>query len=533
MAGGSSGNMAGGMGSRVGRSRIQRQLLLSVILVGALGLRLRGFTNPLLDDQAWRQADTGSMGLNMLGKLTQIPEVWIPHLFYDGAVPQKVELEFPFLPYLMACISTFLGWSDQWGRLWAIAFSLAALLGVYDLGRLAFSERTGFIAAGLYAVAPLSVYYGRVVMPEPIAQAFSVWALCLALRWRRSGKQGIPWGAGLSLALAVLAKLPQLMLLPVAFLLAFLPWKKGNLRASGVYMVLSLSLPVLYYSWIHLQSAGPGQFVSGILTQQVVGSGTDWEALRKNLSQGLNPWLFALAIAGGTFLIFKPRRQEKSLRRAFTVWWVVSAGYILSICSRIALDYYLMPVVPLVALLAAYSLDRLEEVPGSVLATVMILLIAYQSWAVLTPKYQWDSRSLEQALWLRRELRPGEALLLSGSPPMTFYYARAAGWRLRPGNSKAVMTAIVTSQADYLVLLPGGEVSPEVEQKIRQAYPEKAPGIFRLTRFAVRARSRTLTVTTDANIRTREGEILWLRRGYVYKRYWHRPESLPGGGRRS
>lgn len=472
--------MAGGMGSRV-----NRYLALWLIILVGLALRLRGLENPLLDNQAWRQADTASIGINMLGLLTRVPEVWVPHLFYDGAVPQKVELEFPFLPYLMAWTATVLGWSDLWGRLWAILFSLAALVGVYDLGRQLFSPRAGLFAAAGYAVTPLAIYYGRVVMPEPVAQTLSIWALSLAWRCRHKKKGVLILGAGLLFSGAVLAKLPQLMLLPVAVLFAFWPWRKGNARFLGIYLLASLIFPVLYYSWVHFQASGLGQFVSGIIANQVVDSAAYWEPLRKNLSQGLNKGLLVLVGIGGVMLLAVPREKEQVVRLAIVTWLLTSAAYLFFVCARIPLDYYLVPILPLVTLLAGYALDRLEGIPGAVLAVVIVSLVAYQSWAVLTPKYEWDPRILQQSLWLRSQLRMGQTLLLSDSPPMTFYYARAPGWRLHGGNEQELVKQIETVPAEFFVLLPGSMLPPDVEAKVRREYPEEAPGIFRLGRSSV------------------------------------------------
>ncbi len=135
-----------------------RRLLLFVILLVALGVRLWGITNPLLDDQAWRQADTASMSSHMLGHLTDIPRVFLPQLNYDGVTPQRVELEFPFLPYLLAWTWTLFGWADIWGRLWSVGLSLVTVLGIYDLGRKMFTDRAGLFAAAIYTIMPLSIY---------------------------------------------------------------------------------------------------------------------------------------------------------------------------------------------------------------------------------------------------------------------------------------------------------------------------------------------------------------------------------------
>ncbi len=96
----------------------------------------------------------------------------VRQLSYDGVTPQIVELEFPFLPYLLAWTWTLFGWADIWGRLWSVFLSLVAVGGVYYLGRELFNVRVGLLAAAIYALMPLSIYYGRVVMPEPMAQAW-------------------------------------------------------------------------------------------------------------------------------------------------------------------------------------------------------------------------------------------------------------------------------------------------------------------------------------------------------------------------
>ncbi|KLU63240.1 hypothetical protein CEB3_c03970 [Peptococcaceae bacterium CEB3] len=460
---------------------VKRAVFFGIVVL-ALGLRLRGIMNPLLDDQAWRQADTASMGLNMLGHLTHIPNVFFPKLFYDGSVPQKVELEFPFLPYLLAWTWTLFGWADIWGRLWAILFSLLALWGLYDLGRSLLGERMALMAAGFYAVTPLAVYYGRVVMPEPVAQAFSVWALALAVRWQRNGQRGFPLGPALGLAGAALAKLPQLMLLPVALTLAFWPRKRakaGFLRALFFYLVVSMVPVMLYYGWVHLGTRGQGQFVSGILTQQVA-SGKNFfpEALRVNIYNGFTRVLLTAALLGVCLLPWQPA----AARRPLLIWGGINVLYVAVVCLRIPLDYYLVPLAPWFCLLAAAGLGKIEDTPGNVLAVVVLSLACFNGFRLLTPRYAWNPDYLVQAGWLRKHLQPGQYLLLSDSPPMTLYYTRTPGFRLSTGSLPAAVREVEDSSAAYLVLSPYTRQPPAFRAEIRRLYPEVGPGIFRLGR---------------------------------------------------
>lgn len=454
------------------------KLVLGAILVVALVFRLKGIENPLLDDQAWRQADTASMALNMLGRLSDIPAVFFPYLNYDGRVPQRVELEFPFLPYLLAVTWSILGWADIWGRFWAVGFSLLAVWGIYDLSRQIFSERAGLIAAGIYAVLPLSVYYGRVVMPEPITQAFSIWALSLIQR-KRGREQVLAFlGPALLMAAAILAKLPQLMLFPVAILLGFWPFNHKKVAGLFFYTLVALLPPMVYYIGVHIGVAADSQFVSGILSQQVAhNSVLDWETLFHHLRGGVSVGIPFLAVVGAARVFFLERSPA---RIALSVWLGISLLYITVVCVRISLDYYLLPVVPLISLLSGAALDMLDRVPGTIAGIIVISLVIYYSTWIIQPKYIWDARYLTQAVWLRENTLPNSVLVLSDGPPMTFYYAQRVGFRLIHSDDRQAFQDLGKIPGNFLVVLPKTAREESFLQQVRQSYPEVGPGVFRL-----------------------------------------------------
>jgi len=460
------------MGRRV------RGLLLFVILLIALGLRLKGITNPLLDDQAWRQADTASMAFHMLGRLTDLPRVFLPQLSYDGVIPQSVELEFPFLPYLLAWTWTLFGWADIWGRLWSIALSLLTIGGVYSLGRSMFTDRVGLTAAAIYAIMPLSIYYGRVVMPEPMAQAWSIWALAMILQWRNSSEDKGVWKIGLLMAGAILAKLPQLMLFPIALLLGFFPMNHKRLGQLIRFSLVVLIPPMVYYLWVHFSVPPISQFVSGIMAGNMTNSSNlNWSLLGDNLQRGFTGSALLLSGVGLGRLIYTPSPG----RIALLAWGGIGVLYVGVVCVRIPLDYYLVPILPLVALLSAYALDWIDCLPRTVLVILFLVLINRESYDYLTPKYHWNEEYLIQARWIKDQTPATSILVLSDPPPMTFYYANRVGFRLITLDDDALPSIILDKfPGDYFVQLPQSAHEELFWEKVRASYPEVGPGVFDL-----------------------------------------------------
>jgi len=459
---------------------IRRLLLLAILLV-ALGARLRGITSPLLDDQAWRQADTASMAIHMLGRLTDIPGVFLPQLNYDGVTPQSVELEFPFLPYLLAWTWTLFGWADIWGRLWSVVLSLITVGGIYYLGRQMFTDRVGLFAATIYALMPLSIYYGRVAMPEPMAQAWSIWALAMIWRWRNLPQDKGVWEIGLLMAGAILAKLPQLMLFPVALLFGFYPWHHKKVGQLVRFSLIVLIPPMVYYLWVHFNVAPPSQFVAGIMAGNMAEtSNLNWKALGHNLQQGLTGSVLFLSGLGLGRLIV----QRSPARIALLSWGGIGVLYMAVVCVRIPLDYYLVPILPLAALLSAYALDGLDFLPGTVIVILFLVLINRESYAAetyLTPKYHWNEEFLSQAHWIKQHTPTSSILVLSDQPPMTFYYADRVGFRLTVIDEEDNPSEILHQYpGDFLVQLPQSAPKEPFWEKVRASYPEIGPGVFDL-----------------------------------------------------
>src|SRR5579864_550833 len=183
--------------------------LLLVVILG-LALRLYEVRNPILDHPGWRQGDEAAIARNFYELQNNI---FYPQTDYDGPPPNYVELELQIVPYLAAQGYRVFGVHEVFGRLLAIAFSVATIPILYLLGAQLFGPRAGLFAALLFAIAPGAVYYGRAIIPESDMLFFSCLALLFWWRWLRTWRRADLAIAVVLAALAWLAKPPALVLL--------------------------------------------------------------------------------------------------------------------------------------------------------------------------------------------------------------------------------------------------------------------------------------------------------------------------------
>jgi 4-amino-4-deoxy-L-arabinose transferase-like glycosyltransferase len=223
----------------VARRWLAPHIPLALILVLAATLRLLYIDAPLLDAHRWRQVDTAFMarafhesGIN----------VFKPEVNWGGA-HGYVESEFPLLPAIVALLYDVFGPDETWGRVVVAAFSLGAVGLTYLLARMLLGQSAGLAAGMLMAVSPSAVFYGRAFMPDTLMIFFSLGALVAFIQYDERRGAGALVAGSLSLALAILVKLPGVLILaPVACAV----WKSHGRRAiRDPRLLAALILPVI------------------------------------------------------------------------------------------------------------------------------------------------------------------------------------------------------------------------------------------------------------------------------------------------
>ena len=477
--------------------------ILGLLLVG-LVLRLIGLDEPIVDQQAWRQADTAAMARNFFEEGLQLFQ---PRVDWRGTTSGVVETNFPLYPWLVACLYTVAGQAwEGWARLLAAAFSTLTALPLYGLARRlqADPEATPSwprCAAALYLILPLSWFFGRAIMPEALMVLLSVTALWSLQRWLEAPSPAGFLLAAASAGLCFAVKVPTLYLGFPLVALAVQRHGAGFLRRPSLwlYLVLVLLPPVLWHrhaldlfeetglTFGIFGSSGYDKWDHALLL-----SGAFWGTLGGRFLEYVWTPAGALLVLAGVIGLWPPAGDAGRRRLYLYAWLGGLIAYVLLVPEgNRKLHYYQIPFVPVGALFAGAPLAallgsgdlggrrsawlaRLSGMPRRLLAAG--LLVAVVAGSVHAVRHYYRPTVRDYYLTCRAGARalasklPADALLLVGDlddnagaafraqSPTLLYYAHRKGWQITPDEfSGARLDSFAARGADFFVV-PGGFV---------------------------------------------------------------------------
>lgn len=461
-----------------------------------LGLRLIWIDQPLVDSQAWRQADTAAIARSFYAEGYDLLH---PRVEWRGNTPGYVESEFPLYPFAVALVYSLLGGVQEWvGRLISALASVAAGVLLYGLGiRLYGPGWPPRLAALLFFLSPYNVYFGRAFMPEATMLFFSVGALLAFADWAESGGRALFFAAVVAAALAFLVKIPTLYLGFPLVALAWARWGWGFLRRPVLWLFLVLVIlpPVLWYTHAHRLFEQTG-LTFGIWNRYGYdkwagsGAGLDyWLLMAQRLGHGVfTPVGLVLAAIG----LSCHRRGDRS-EMAVIAWLGGLLLYLVLVPEgNRRLEYYQLPLVAPGMLLAGKALGGLlcprvvagcwwdqasrRLRPRYRAALAGALVIAVGAWGVAAAEslYRPGNGLYEYYLSCHRAGQllsaslPVEALLVAGDvdenagapfraqSPTLLYYCNRKGWQVTPDELRpALLDSLAGLGADYLLVAGG------------------------------------------------------------------------------
>ncbi|MBV8083023.1 MAG: glycosyltransferase family 39 protein [Candidatus Eremiobacteraeota bacterium] len=431
-------------------------LALGLIVLLGCALRLIHIRDPILDHPGWRQGDQAAIARNF----AQLQDnIFYPQVDYDGPPPNYIELELQIAPFTAAQLYRAFGVHPVIGRTIVMLFSLGTIVLLYFLGAELLSPRAGLIAALLFAIAPGAVYYGRTLTPDSVMVFFMTGTLLFWWRWcmrRAPADFAVAFCFG---ALAWLAKPPALLILVplIAVPLVQRGWRAFADWSLYVFIAGTLLPFALYFH--HVQAIAEWHWFSGITQKHVLptlraelsSASAFFAGVRSTLallpmlsSTILGPVLFGLALGGSLVIGYALRMQTlerpRELGWLLIAWTAVLCAYAFVVVNVERVDYYLLPWLPLAALVAGLAIDvlaqRLAAKPLSWWAcaavAAAIFITAYSNMLEIRPYYAWSARVYSWATRLDAALAPGSIVVMGHYGPDVLYLIDRKGWEEDP-----------------------------------------------------------------------------------------------------
>lgn len=366
----------------------QTNFLLGLILFLALFLRLYRLDNPLADWHAFRQVDTASVTREYV-KAQKI-DLLRPKYHDLSNIQSGMDnlegyrmVEFPFVNALLALILR------QWpvldlviiSRLASILISLGTIAVLFQFIKEISGSKIALLTALLYAILPYSIFYSRVILPEPyflFFSTFSLWQFYLFAQNKKFNHYGL---ALISLALAALLKPFVVFLAPVYLLIIWQFRQHGLWRDFRVYLfpILAFTPMLLWREWIK-------NFPQGI-------PASDW--LFNGNGIRLTPawwrWIFYerlsklfLGYFGLIFVFSNLFRRGKDFY-LYAAWWLgIMLYFVIIATGNVQHDYYQNLALPILVISMARGAlifyEKFRTKVGLSITLSILTLSLYFAW---------------------------------------------------------------------------------------------------------------------------------------------------------
>lgn len=455
------------------------QAVTVIIFIGLILLRLPGMDNSPAEYHSWRQSDTEAIARNFSRNTFNI---FYPQLNYDGPLPNYVQLEFQITTFLIAILYRLWGHYYYLARLVPLLFFCGSAYFLYLIGKRIAGKLTGWLALAAYGLFPFCIYFSRAIMPESAALFFMTGGMYYFLVWqdRENSKRAMLLSAVFT-ALAISQKIPAIYIgLPMACLL----FKTQGMQAlknpsAWAYLLVALLPPFLYFFWLHY--VAESAFVSGIAARLLFSAWNQKDFPSSGvrfLIQGLPRAYTApgLGLAAGGLLLH--RSAHAWLLRS---WALGAALEIFFIAAAIQLDYYLLLAAPIIALLAAVSLEHLVKNSfGRVIIIGLLILLAMTAWQETGLSFREEEIILQRAKVLQENTLPSHLLVIGVYNPELLNLSDRFGWRANifyPQDKKRELGFFVENRASYFVTVNGqieGDWDGSYLRLLQENYPRRA-----------------------------------------------------------
>lgn len=424
-------------------TKIQK-FLISLVILLALILRLYKIDNPIADWHSFRQADTASVTQEWVkNSLNFLVPTYHDHSNIQSGKDNPNGYRMVEMPiynlahYWLYQLFPGLG-VDKSGRLTSVLFSIISIYTVFLIVKRLSGFLTGLFASLFMTVLPFSIYYSRVILPEPLAIMALLLSFYYILKANDDQKNHYLWLllSSLLLSVSILVKPYSIFFtLPhIAIYLRLIVQQKLSPLSALAYIAISLTP---FVGWrLHI-----AQYPTGI-------PASDW--LLNSSGIRFRPawfrWLFGerlgkliLGVWGTGFLMLGLISKPKKEGLTYWLWFLGILIYFSVIAGgNVQHDYYQSLIIPFLAVILAKGLtlvlnlskDTYSRWLTILMAIVMFVGMIAMSWYDIKGYYQINNYPIVTAGIAVDSLVEKDALVIApyNGDTAFLYQTRRSGW---------------------------------------------------------------------------------------------------------
>lgn len=378
---------------------------------------------PLETAHNWRQATVNMVARNFLENDANL---LFPRVDMAGELSGICGMEFPLLNYLIYLVSLVFGYNHWYGRLINLTISSLGLWYFFKYLKSYFSERFAF-SASIILMFSLFYYYSRKIMPD----TFSIALIFIGIYLVKEFIQKRNWWRFLAffilITLGLLSKLPAIAALVFLWPVFFEADNSQKILITSALVISGNIAGVWYFYWVPFLDTTYGYhhfFMGESFLWTLNFLSENWtKTLHLFYEKAIGFSGFAAFLAGIFFA-----RKNKSLLILSLISVPIFIGFLLKSADKFTNhEYYIIPFIPIMALIAAEAVSRLPK-------KVWIIALITVSTEGVTRK--WSDQFIRNdagLLSIESEIAPFVAptdliAINSGEFPTPMYFAHRKGW---------------------------------------------------------------------------------------------------------
>ncbi|MBI1265911.1 MAG: hypothetical protein GC193_00630 [Cryomorphaceae bacterium] len=455
-------------------------IVLLLFLVQSIGL-----TNPPLEiEHNWRQVTGLMVSRNFL---EQGPDLFYPKVDDNQGGSGIIGMEFPLMNYLYYLVASVFGYSHWYGRIINAVVTCFGLLAFFHIAKSLFNEKIAQIAL-LMISCSIWFAFGRKMMPDTFALSLTMIGIWSGIRFLKDGKPLQIALYFIFLALGILSKIPAAVVGAFLFIPLFdksiSQQRKWTLAIVGA---LALAPAVWwYFVWnSHLSEKFGYWYNSGQSFSDGMRAITSHPLsfFNRFIFSGFKSYIAFTVCLTGTVLAFRQFFKSKRKYQLFalatailSLLYIIRSGHFF-----IHHDYYMLPLLPFLALLGGFAVATLNKkwMVAIVLAG-MFEGLANQQHELFIKESEKYKMTLEGIADIHI---PKDALIVinGNGNPQQLYLAHRKGWNISNEEAQSVdfISSLKAKGADYLIL----NRSSKIEFAIDPVYSDDHYQIFDLRKF--------------------------------------------------